>query len=142
SPNPARRADAVQCRGPAGCRPGPAAGRCRGVPQGRHAAATRAGLGERGRAFARHGETQAARAAHAEAVAIYDTLDAAWDIRRADTRLRALGIRRGQRGPRRRPAGWDALTPVELTIAAQVAQGRTNPDIAADLFLSRRTVQS
>ena len=54
-----------------------------------------------------------------------------------------LGIRRGIRGPRRRPAfGWDALTPVELTIAEQVAHGRSNPDIAADLFLSRRTVQS
>jgi len=93
--------------------------------------------------FARDGDTQAARVAHADAIDIYDKLDAAWDIRRADTRLRALGIRRGQRGPRRRPAtGWDALTPVELTIAALVAQGRSNPDIAADLFLSRRTVQS
>jgi DNA-binding CsgD family transcriptional regulator len=93
--------------------------------------------------LARDGETRTARAAHADAITIYDRLDAAWDIRRADTRLRALGIRRGPRGPRRRPAtGWDALTPVELTIAAQVAQGRSNPDIAADLFLSRRTVQS
>jgi DNA-binding CsgD family transcriptional regulator len=93
--------------------------------------------------LARDGQMQAARAAHLDANKIYDRLDAAWDIRRADTRLRALGIRRGQRGPRRRPTtGWDALTPVELTITAQVAQGRSNPDIAADLFLSRRTVQS
>jgi DNA-binding CsgD family transcriptional regulator len=93
--------------------------------------------------FARNGDAQAARTAHTDAIDIYDRLDAAWDIRRADTRLRALGIRRGPRGPRRRhTTGWDALTPVELTIATQVAQGRSNPDIAADLFLSRRTVQS
>jgi DNA-binding CsgD family transcriptional regulator len=93
--------------------------------------------------LARDGQAQAARAAHADAIDIYDRLDAAWDIRRADTRLRALGIRRGPRGPRRRPAtGWEALTPIEFTIATQVAKGRSNPDIAADLFLSRRTVQS
>jgi len=38
--------------------------------------------------------------------------------------------------------GTRSVDPVELTIATQVAQGRSNPDIAADLFLSRRTVQS
>jgi DNA-binding CsgD family transcriptional regulator len=93
--------------------------------------------------LAANGDTQGAKAAYAEAVEVYTGLDAAWDLRRADTRLRALGIRRGQRGPRRRPVtGWDALTPTELNIAALVAQGRSNPDIAADLFLSRRTVQS
>ena len=66
----------------------------------------------------------------------------AWDGRRADSRLRPLGIRRGTRGPRRRPAtGWQALTPTEVRVAELVAEGRSNPDIAAELLLSRRTVQ-
>src|SRR5207247_1907400 len=50
---------------------------------------------------------------------------------------------RHQRGPRARPAsGWYALTPTERRIAQLVAQGRSNPDIATELYLSRRTVQS
>jgi DNA-binding NarL/FixJ family response regulator len=34
------------------------------------------------------------------------------------------------------------LTPAERKIADKVAMGRSNPEIAAELFLSRRTVQS
>jgi DNA-binding CsgD family transcriptional regulator len=76
-------------------------------------------------------------------VTVRSVLGAAWDVRRADSRLRPLGIRRGSRGPRRRPAtGWHALTPTELRVAHLVAEGRSNPDIAAELALSRRTVQS
>jgi DNA-binding CsgD family transcriptional regulator len=96
--------------------------------------------------LAQQGEATAARTAHTQAVDGYTALGAAWDIRRADTRLRAHGIRRGIRGPRsphRRPVtGWQALTLTELTVAGLVAKGLSNPDIAAELFLSRRTVQS
>jgi DNA-binding CsgD family transcriptional regulator len=84
-----------------------------------------------------------ARAAYAEAVTIYADLGAAWDIRRADARMRDVGIRRGVRGARRRPAtGWESLTATERTVAGLVAQGRSNPDIAAALYLSRNTVQT
>ena len=38
--------------------------------------------------------------------------------------------------------GWDALTATELKIAYLVADGQSNPDIAAELFLSRNTVQT
>jgi DNA-binding NarL/FixJ family response regulator len=93
--------------------------------------------------LAQQDQVVAARAAYAEAIDTYVALDALWDIRRADARLRPLGLKRGARGPRRRPAtGWAALTPSELTIAGMVAAGRSNPDIAAELFLSRRTVQT
>jgi DNA-binding CsgD family transcriptional regulator len=93
--------------------------------------------------LAGHGTSAAARAAYVEAVQLYAELDAAWDLLRADARLRLLGIRRGSRGPRRRPtSGWEALTPTELKIAELVTAGRTNTDIAAGLLLSRRTVQS
>jgi DNA-binding CsgD family transcriptional regulator len=90
--------------------------------------------------LARQDGMAAARSAYTDALAIYIGMDAAWDIRRADARLRPLGL---QRGARRRPStGWEALTPSELTIAGLVAAGRSNPDIAAELFLSRRTVQT
>jgi DNA-binding CsgD family transcriptional regulator len=38
--------------------------------------------------------------------------------------------------------GWEALTPAETKIAYLVAEGQSNPDIAAVLWLSRNTVQS
>jgi DNA-binding CsgD family transcriptional regulator len=47
------------------------------------------------------------------------------------------------RGARQRPkVGWEALTPTEEKIALLVAAGQSNPDIANQLFLSRRTVDS
>jgi len=35
----------------------------------------------------------------------------------------------------------DQLTPHELRIALRVAEGRTNPEVAAELFVSRKTVE-
>ncbi|HEX8869529.1 MAG TPA: AAA family ATPase [Lentzea sp.] len=100
-------------------------------------------LEDRAVLLAEQGDQHAARPAFDEALEIYRGLGASWDTLRAVTRLRPFGIRQGERGPRRRPkAGWTALTPTELKVAALVAQGCSNPDIAADLFLSRRTVQT
>ena len=72
----------------------------------------------------------------------YARLGASWDAARADPRLRAHGIRRGVHGERKRPkADRAALTDTEQTVAALLAEGRSNPDIAARMFISRRTVQ-
>jgi len=89
------------------------------------------------------GDRTAARRAFSDAAQLYLRLGAAWDLRRADARLRRYGVRRG-RGGRRAPAaqGWYALTPTETKIASLVAVGRSTPDIAAELFLSRNTVQT
>jgi DNA-binding NarL/FixJ family response regulator len=76
----------------------------------------------------------------------YTTLAAEWDMTRAEARMRPFGIRlrqRPPRGPHGRPArGWGALTPAELRVASLVAEGLSNPAIAAELCLSRQTVQT
>jgi DNA-binding CsgD family transcriptional regulator len=78
-----------------------------------------------------------------EAVGVYSRLGAAWNMERADSRLRALGVRSARVAHRGRPAsGWEALTPTEVKVAYLVADGRSNPDVAAALFLSRNTVQT
>jgi DNA-binding CsgD family transcriptional regulator len=94
--------------------------------------------------LAERGEHEQARAALNEAVTLYESFNARWDIRRADSRLRPYSIRRGVRGPRRPRAasGWAALTPTEVKIAALVARGDSTSEIARGMFLSRRTVQT
>lgn len=77
------------------------------------------------------------------AIGIYSRLGASWDTARTVARLRPYDIRRGVRGRRNRPkSGWAALTDTERKVAALVAEGCTNSDIAAQMFLSRRTVES
>lgn len=92
---------------------------------------------------AARGGLDAARGTLTEALAVYAGLGAVADTRRALARLRPYGVRVGVRGPRRRPtSGWEALTATEMRVAEQVALGRSNPEIAARLLLSRRTVET
>jgi DNA-binding CsgD family transcriptional regulator len=73
----------------------------------------------------------------------YERCGAARDLARVEGALRALGVRRGAGGPRRRPAtGWEALTETELKVVRLVAERLTNPEIAERMFISRRTVQT
>jgi len=94
--------------------------------------------------LAERGSGEDARAALNEAVGLYEDMQARWDIRRAESRLRPHGIKlgvRSQRG-RRATSGWEALTPSEVKVAALVARGDSTADIARGMFLSRRTVQT
>jgi DNA-binding CsgD family transcriptional regulator len=91
--------------------------------------------------FVRAGDRDQARAAFVRAVEIYASLGAASDVARLQARFRAHGIRRGPRAKHRQArSGWDSLTPAETKIAELVGGGLSNPEIAAKLLLSRRTV--
>jgi predicted ATPase/DNA-binding CsgD family transcriptional regulator len=70
-----------------------------------------------------------------------EDFDSAWSQGRDLTLAEAVAYITRGRGPRARPtAGWDSLTPTELTVAQAVAEGLSNPQIAARMFISRRTV--
>jgi DNA-binding CsgD family transcriptional regulator len=82
-----------------------------------------------------------ARAAFTQAVEVYSDLGAAGDVARLQATFRAHGIRRGPHAKHRQArSGWDSLTATEIKIAAFVQEGWSNPEIAARLLLSRRTV--
>ena len=70
------------------------------------------------------------------ALELFERLGAApWEAR-ARAELRASG----ETARRRDPSTRDQLTPQELQIARLVAGGKTNPEVAAQLFLSPRTI--
>jgi DNA-binding CsgD family transcriptional regulator len=82
-----------------------------------------------------------ARQAFEQAVEVYEFLGAEADLNRVQSEFRAYGIRRGPHSKHRRAvSGWDSLTDAELKVAAFVEDGLSNPEIAARLMLSRRTV--
>ena len=75
----------------------------------------------------------AAREALDGAIATFERLGAVlWATRARDELARIPG---------RRPGESDALTPTEERIAALVARGRSNREVAAELFLSVKTIE-
>jgi DNA-binding CsgD family transcriptional regulator/tetratricopeptide (TPR) repeat protein len=91
--------------------------------------------------FVRAGDRGQARTAFTRAVGVYTSLAAAADVARLQAAFRAHGIRRGPHAKHRQArSGWDSLTATEIRIAAFVEEGLSNPEIAAKLLLSRRTI--
>ncbi|MGO4301608.1 helix-turn-helix transcriptional regulator [Leifsonia sp. RAF41] len=61
----------------------------------------------------------------------------AWDL------SEAVAHARRTRGPRSRPTtGWASLTPTEMQVVTTIAEGLSNPDVGARLFMSRSTVKT
>jgi DNA-binding CsgD family transcriptional regulator len=71
------------------------------------------------------------------ALEAFDDVEATPWVERAQAELRATG----ETVRRREPSGRERLTPQELQIALLVAEGRTNREIAATIFLSPKTVE-
>ena len=96
-------------------------------------ARTRLALGERLR---RSGERVDARRELGAALGALERLDAEAWAGRARRELRASGMKL-----RSAADAGDELTPQELQVALQVAEGKSNKDVAAALFLSPKTVE-
>lgn len=98
------------------------------------AARSRLVLGERQRRSRRRRRSREPLTA---ALTAFEAGGAAPWAARAQAELRAGGH---ATGPPRAEA-WDELTPHELRIALLVAEGRTNPEIATQLLVTRKTVE-
>ncbi|MFC5177724.1 helix-turn-helix transcriptional regulator [Nocardioides taihuensis] len=71
------------------------------------------------------------------ALTSFEANRAPWFARRADAELQAMGEHAPSSGP---PAGVADLTAQELTVARLAAEGSTNAEIGASMFLSPNTV--
>jgi DNA-binding CsgD family transcriptional regulator len=87
-----------------------------------------------GRVRRRVGERRAARQALDEALAVFEALGSPRWVERAKDEL--------GRVPSRRAVASDALTPTEERVAALVAEGQTNKEVAQALHLSEKTVEA
>ena len=106
-----------------------------GLPMPFERARTLLALGERLRRAKQRAE---AREPLNAALDAFERLGARPWAERARTELRATG---GQASGRRAQAAAEQLTPHELQIAVLVAQGMTNREAAAALFLSPKTIE-
>jgi len=75
------------------------------------------------------------------ALAAYESMGAEHDAARVRARLRRMGVRRRHWVREDRPlTGWNSLTDTERRVAAHVADGLTNAQVAEHMFLSRHTI--
>lgn len=77
-----------------------------------------------------------------DALERYSSMGAAFEAARARAAFRRAGIRVREPARGRPRAGWEALTPAEQVVAHHVERGLSNADIADELVVSRRTVET
>jgi DNA-binding CsgD family transcriptional regulator/tetratricopeptide (TPR) repeat protein len=108
----------------------------------RHAAGLARSLA--GRALAALGETERAAAELELAVSELQVCGARRHLAAAERELRRLGrtVHHRNRASTPQGAGVESLTGRELEVARLVVDRRTNPEIAAELFLSIKTVET
>jgi DNA-binding CsgD family transcriptional regulator len=99
-------------------------------------------LEDLGRTWIEEGATTDGIRALDEALLVAVKIGATWDAGRIRHRLRRLGIRRRLSVAVRAHGAWEALTPAERQVALLVADGRTNREIAEQLFVSPHTVST
>jgi DNA-binding NarL/FixJ family response regulator len=77
-----------------------------------------------------------------EAATIHLQTQATRPLARVEALLRKAGV--GRKRPRKPPAtrGWGSLSRRELEIVDLIAAGMSNPQIAEQLYISRRTVET
>ncbi|WP_330478973.1 AAA family ATPase [Streptomyces platensis] len=93
--------------------------------------------------LARRGRLDDARVLLDQALDTFTQMGAVWDVAQATSRLRAVAVRRGSHRTRTGfRDGWEALTHTERLVAAHVAEGCSNPEIAARLSIARSTVST
>ena len=74
---------------------------------------------------------------------LYARLGAETYVRRCDRELKAGELRTTRPDPVSEAASaFEALTPQERAVAELVARGHSNREVAAEMFLSPKTVQS
>jgi DNA-binding CsgD family transcriptional regulator len=87
------------------------------------------------------GDRSAARSWLERAATEYGRCQAKRDTARIRSRLRDLGVRSRHWSRQERPVcGWGSLTETEQSVAALVAEGLSNQQVATRMFLSRHTV--
>ena len=99
-------------------------------------------LEDLGRMRIEDGATQAGVDLLDEALGQAVEVGASWDAARIRGRLRRLGIRRRILSADPPRSGWEALTPAERQVAELVTEGKTNREIAEQLFVSPNTVNA
>ncbi|MEE3853283.1 LuxR C-terminal-related transcriptional regulator [Gordonia sp. LSe1-13] len=88
-------------------------------------------------------DARAARDLAAKAFVLTQSMGAVTMSARIASRLRAHGVRMDPNAVRDRPThGWPSLTETEVTVAELVATGLSGGEIADQLFISTRTVQT
>jgi DNA-binding CsgD family transcriptional regulator len=104
--------------------------------------ATAAAWEDLGNALAEHGSREQAVDELDQAYQAYIEAGAHRDTARVRAVLRSLGVRKRHAAVARPGHGWASLTKAELAVVEIVAEGRTNREAAAQLYVSADTVNT